>query len=146
MLQCLRRTGHVRVSPFACIKAYGAQDLRRHFVDKISLCTLWCTYSCELSTWSVRYLLLHLVFSPEPRDSLLSCTTKAVPLVLLASAQVALEVTKFSEKHWPRNAWHALGGVQNFASVCTRTFGIRWTVLEILFCFKALSSVLQLYS
>ena len=35
--------------------------------------------------------------------------------------------------------------VQNFASVCTRTFGIRWTVLEILFCFKALSSVLQLY-
>ena len=36
--------------------------------------------------------------------------------------------------------------LQNFASVCTRTFGIRWTVLEIFFCFKALSSVLQLYS
>lgn len=59
------------MSPFACIKAYGAQDLSRHFVDKISLCTLWYIDSCELSTWSVRHLLLHLVFfSPEPRDSL----------------------------------------------------------------------------
>ena len=85
------------VSPFACIKAYGAQDLSRHFVDKISLCTLWYIDSCELSTWSVRHLPLHLAFfSPEPRDSLF-CTTKAVPLVLLASVQVALEVTKFSE-------------------------------------------------
>ena len=122
VLQCLRCTGHVRVSPFACIKLYGAQDLSRHFVDKISLCTLWYIDSCELRTWSVQHLLLHLVFSPEPRYSLFSCTTKAVPLVLLASVQVALEVAKFSEKHWPRNAWHALGGVQNFASVCTRTF------------------------
>ena len=70
MLQCLRRTGHVNVSPFACIKAYGAQDLSRHFVDKISLCTLWYINSCELSTWSVRHLLDLAFFSPEPRVSL----------------------------------------------------------------------------